>query len=194
MDVELTWPPEDLRTDRLVVRAPGEQDRDALRSLYTDESAMEHLGGARSPEQLDAQLGPEALGRVPGSWVLTTHDGDLVGTLLLDRRAPERPGHVPGSPRPELEISWIIAPEHWGQRYAAEAARAVLAAVAPQVPDGRVVAVAPVADGRSMRVLDRLGFEEIERFEERGAEHVLLVRPLFAAPLHEAGPAAPEER
>ena len=44
--------------------------------------------------------------------------------------------------------------------------------------DKEITAVTQTANQRSMRLLDRLGFKERERFEEFGAEQAVLVRQL----------------
>lgn len=52
--------------------------------------------------------------------------GAFIGTVGLDRRDADRPGHL----RPaglDLEISYILDPTQWGFGYASEAVLAVLA-------------------------------------------------------------------
>lgn len=95
-------------------------------------------------------------------------DGGFAGLVMLTRRDADVPGHV----RPdgnELEVSYAFRPGFWGQGFATEAARAVLAWVAPLVPDADVILCTQVANERSLRLAVRLGFREVSRFQAHGA-------------------------
>lgn len=89
--------------------------------------------------------------------------------VSLDRRDAERPGRVrPGGG--EAELGYTFLPEAWGHGYAAEACAAALAWCADALPGEPVVLCTRTANVRSMRLAARLGFTEVERFEEYGAE------------------------
>ncbi|GGW87081.1 hypothetical protein GCM10010320_80780 [Streptomyces caelestis] len=94
----------------------------------------------------------------------------MIGTItLLDRRDAERPGHV----RPEsgeAELGYMFLPEAWGCGYAAEACAAALDWFADALPGEPVVLCTQTANDRAMRLAAKLGFTEVERFEEWGAE------------------------
>jgi RimJ/RimL family protein N-acetyltransferase len=94
----------------------------------------------------------------------------MIGTItLLDRRDAERPGHV----RPEAgeaELGYMFLPEAWGFGYAAEACAAALDWFADALPGEPVVLCTQTANDRSMRLAAKLGFTEVGRFEEWGAE------------------------
>lgn len=111
---------------------------------------------------------PEIPGRRPGLFAVDL-DGAMIGIVTLDRRDPERPGHV----RPEAEeaeLGYTFLPEAWGRGYAAEACAAVLDWFADAFPGEPVVLCTQTANTRSMRLAAGLGFTEVERFEEFGAE------------------------
>ncbi|WP_344842821.1 GNAT family N-acetyltransferase [Kribbella ginsengisoli] len=59
-----------------------------------------------------------------------------------------------------------------GKGYAQEAVGAVLRWLPGVVPDETVVATTQSANAASLRLLGKLGFAEVERFEEFGAEQV----------------------
>ena len=157
------WPVEPIRTARLVLRAPEAGDRAAFLDLGTDEQVNRHLGGGRARSELDAEL-PEVPADRPGQFVLL-HDGEFVGWVGLGRRDPSRPGPA----RPDLELSWVSPVTAWGHGYATEAVTAVLA-WADEVLGEPVVVCTQTANTRSLALARRVGFTELARFEEFGAE------------------------
>jgi RimJ/RimL family protein N-acetyltransferase len=123
-------------------------------------------------DELEREL-PEPPRRRPGLFVVDL-DGAMIGTVTLDRRNAERPGHV----RPdggEAELDYMFLQEAWGRGYAAEACAATLDWFAAALPSEQVVLCTQTANDRSMRLAAKLGFIEVERFEverfeESGAE------------------------
>jgi RimJ/RimL family protein N-acetyltransferase len=104
----------------------------------------------------------------PGLFVVDL-DGAMIGMSTLDRRDAGRPGHV----RPdagESELGYMFLPAAWGCGYAAEACAAALGWFAGTLPGEPVVLCTQTANDRSMRLAAKLGFTEVERFEEYGAE------------------------
>lgn len=63
------------------------------------------------------------------------------------------------------DIGYMIAPDHWGQGYASEAAQGLLDAAIPRFGITQVVASAFQDNPASMRVLEKLGFEKFEEKE-----------------------------
>jgi RimJ/RimL family protein N-acetyltransferase len=93
----------------------------------------------------------------------------MIGMITLDRRDAQRPGHV----RPdagEAELGYLFLPEAWGRGYATEACAAALAWFANALPGEPVVLRTQTLNDRSMRLAAQLGFTEVQRFEEDGAE------------------------
>lgn len=79
----------------------------------------------------------------------------------------------------------MLLPHAWGHGYAAEASSAALDWFDGELPDEPVVLCIQTANARSMRVALKLGFVEVCRFDEYGAEQWLGVRserPLSAHP------------
>ncbi len=72
--------------------------------------------------------------------------------------------------REELEVGYLLARPHWGQGYATEALRAVLAAGFNELGVVRIVATTAVGNDRSTRVLERAGlrWEALLRGHARG--------------------------
>ena len=64
----------------------------------------------------------------------------------------------------------MFLPEAWGHGYADEACAAALAWFAGALPGEPLVLCTQTANDRAMRLAAKLGFTEVERFEEYGAE------------------------
>ena len=73
-------------------------------------------------------------------------------------------------------MSYLFLPASWGQGYAAEACSAALTWAGVVLPGEPVVLCTQVTNLRSVRLAQRLGFVEQERFEEFGAEQWFGVR------------------
>ncbi len=163
----VAWPPAPIRTERLVLREPESADRAAFVELFASPEVGTYLGGHRPRDELERAM-PEAPGRRPGQFVVAL-DGAMIGMVTLDRRDAERPGHV----RPdagEAELGYLFLPRAWGRGYAAEACAAALGWFAGALPGEPVVLCTQTANDRSMRLAAKLGFTEVERFTEFGAE------------------------
>ncbi|MFE7617170.1 GNAT family N-acetyltransferase [Streptomyces sp. NPDC057496] len=162
-----TWPPAPIRTERLVLRESEARDRAAFIELFASTEVGTYIGGARPRDELERAV-PEVAGRRPGCFVVES-DGAMIGMITLDRRDADRRGHV----RPEggeAELGYLFLPQAWGQGYAAEACAAALDWFAAALPGEPVVLSTQTANERAMRLAAKLGFTEVERFEEWGAE------------------------
>jgi len=129
-----------------------------------------YIGGARSRDELEGAV-PEVPGRRPGFFVVDL-DGTMIGCITLDRRDAEQARHV----RPAaggVALGYLFLPEAWGRGYAAEACAAALDWFANVLPDEPVVLCTQIANDLSMRLAAKLGFAELERFEDYGAEQWL---------------------
>ena len=80
----VAWPPEPIRTERLVLREPEARDRAAFIELLASPEVRTYLGGPRPRDELEREM-PEAPGRRPGHFVVDL-DGAMIGRSLLDRR------------------------------------------------------------------------------------------------------------
>jgi RimJ/RimL family protein N-acetyltransferase len=159
----VAWPPAPIRTERLVLREPEARDRAALIELFTNPEVGTYIGGPRPRDEFERAL-PEVPGRRPGLFVVDL-DGAMIGIVTLARAT----GHI----RPaagEAELGYMFLPEAWGCGYAAEACAAALGWFAGALPGEPVVLATQTANVRSMRLAAKLGFTEVERFEDYGAE------------------------
>ena len=146
-----------------MLRESEARDRAAFIELLASPEVGTYVGGSRPRDELERTV-PEVPGRRPGSFVVDL-DGAMIGTITLDRAT----GHV----RPaagEAELGYLFLPEAWGCGYAAEACAAALDWFAGALPGEPVVLCTQTANVRSMRLAAKLGFTEVERFEDYGAE------------------------
>lgn len=166
-------PPAPISTGRLVLRESEARDRAGFIELFASPEVRTYLGGPRPRDELERAV-PAVPGRRPGLFVIDL-DGTMIGTVTLDRRDTQRPGHV----RPEAgeaELGYMFLPEAWGHGYAAEACAAALDWFADALPGEPVVLCTQSANAPSMRLAAKLGFTEVERFVEYGAEQWFGVR------------------
>lgn len=151
-----------------MLRESEARDRAAFIELFASPEVRTYLGGPRPRDELERAT-PEVPGRRPGLFVIAL-DGAMIGTItLLDRRDAQRPGHI----RPEAgeaELGYMFLPEAWGCGYAAEACAAALDWFADAFPAEPVVLCTQTANNRSMSLAAKLGFTEVERFDEWDAE------------------------
>ncbi|MEC4570407.1 GNAT family N-acetyltransferase [Streptomyces virginiae] len=174
---QVAWPTAPIRTERLVLRESEARDRAAFVELFASPEVGTYVGGSRPRAELERSA-PEVPGRRPGFFVIEL-DGEMIGMVTLDPRDAGRRGHVrPGGG--ETELGSMFLPRAWGRGYAAEACGAALDWVACALPGEPVVLCTQSANARAMRLAAKLGFTEVERFEEFGAEQWLGVRRLPA--------------
>jgi len=163
----VAWPPEPIRTERLVLREPAAQDRAAIFELFTSSEVGTYIGGPRPRDEFERAV-PDVPPRRPGLFVVDL-DGAMIGIVTLDQLDAQRRGNV----RPEAgetELGYMFLPQAWGYGYAAEACAAALDWFADVLPSEPVVLTTQTANNRSMRLAAKLGFTEVERFEAYGAE------------------------
>ena len=157
------WPPEPIRTERLVLREPEAQDRAAIIELLASPEVGTYLGGPRPRDELEREM-PRAPERRPGLFIVDL-DGAMIGQIILSRAT----GHGPPAAAGEAELGYLFLPQAQGYGYAAEACAAALSWFAGELPGEPVVLFTQTANARSMRLAAKLGFTEIERFEAYGA-------------------------
>ncbi|MFE9611934.1 GNAT family N-acetyltransferase [Streptomyces sp. NPDC006012] len=164
------WPPEPIKTGRLVLREAETRDRAPFIELLASPEVHTYLGGPRPRDELEHEL-PEVPERWPGSFVVEL-DGSMIGQILL-RRASEN--HRPAAAG-KADLGYLFLPRAWGFGYAAEACAAALDWIDGVLPGEPVVLATQTANVASMRLAAKLGFTEVERFHAWDAEQWLGMR------------------
>jgi RimJ/RimL family protein N-acetyltransferase len=170
---DVVWPPAPLRTERLVLRQTRAGDRSGYIELLCSDQVRRFLRGAQSRKVVELTA-PEVPGAYPGVFAVELR-GTFVGAVVVERRDRDRLGHFLDRGN-ELEVSYTFLPAFWGRGWASEAVGAVLARAWDQLPDEPVLLCTQLANERSLALAMRLGFREVERFSEHGAEQWLGVR------------------
>jgi RimJ/RimL family protein N-acetyltransferase len=168
---------------RIRLRPTTADDRDAVIEMETDPDVRRYLGGPRDAADVAAGFDAFVADGLPpreGAWAIVLADSD------------ERLGHVGLAPYDAsrwgadvavdqgLELSYVLRRSAWGQGYAFEACRVVLAEAAATLPDQPVVLVTQTANVPSLALAARLGFEPVQTFVEFDAEQQLLRGSLHA--------------
>jgi len=183
MNVLPTLSAAEVTADRLRLRKAHGADIDGLIELQTDPQVRAHLGGPRPRgvvEQYFDANGISAVAGKPGTYVIADKETDrLIGTLVLDRRSADLPGHV-SEDGGELELTYLLRHGSWGAGLAFEAAMAMLRAAADELPDQPVLVVTQTANERSLKLATRLGFRRMGTFEAYDAEQTLAVADLHS--------------
>ncbi|MFF3666393.1 GNAT family N-acetyltransferase [Microtetraspora malaysiensis] len=170
----MAWPPELIRTERLVLREPEARDRTTFIELLASPEVHTYLGGPRPRDDLEREMPevPEVPERWPGSFVVEL-DGAMIGQILLRRAAGHRRPAAVG----KADLGYLFLPKSWGQGYAAEACAAALDWFDGALPGEPVMLTTQSANVGSMRLAAKLGFTEVERFQAWDAEQWLGLRP-----------------
>ncbi len=161
----MEWPIEPIITERLTVRDARDSDAALFERLYSDPQVRAFLGGPVAAEEIPKRV-------VETPWrgvfaVVLTASSEPIGLIHI---GPHRTGHI--------ELSYEFVPEVWGQGIARESCAPVLDWALRDVTDGApVIAATQAANDRSIALLRSLGMTERARFEEFGAEQVLMSTP-----------------
>ena len=149
----------ELRTDRLILRAPVAADLAWQQQWLNTDGVRRHLGGVIDGGAFAAGFERNAAAFAagdPGFFTVVSRDtGEPVGKcgfspIETDRAPPVLAG--------QLQVGWTLAEPFWGQGLASEAARAVVTHAFAQ--PGLAVLWAQTSDSNlgSTKVMARLGF------------------------------------
>lgn len=161
----VTWPPTPIKTERLTLRESAAKDRAAFVDLFSSPEVGTYIGGPQPREEVERRI-PDVPAQRPGVFVIDL-DGTMIGMVTLERRDADRHAHGAAG---RVELGYMFLPESWGFGYAAEACAAALDWFTEALPDEPVVLTTQTANEPSIRLAEKLGFTEVARFEEFGAE------------------------
>lgn len=146
---------EDIATERLLLRAWKDSDREPFAALNADPEVMEHFPSRLTREQSDEMVDRlEALFAVQGFglWAVEVRaTGEFIGFTGLNQ-VPFKEHFTPA-----VEVGWRLSRPAWGHGYATEAARAALAYGFERVGVDEIVSFTATTNERSQAVMRRLG-------------------------------------
>jgi RimJ/RimL family protein N-acetyltransferase len=164
---DVPWPPDPIETKRLLLRPTEARDRDRYIELMCSDDVHHYLGGPHPREDVERDA-PEVPGNRPGVFTVEG-SGAFIGTVTVDRRDPDRPGHLLAQGN-ELEVGYLFLRPFWGHGYATEAVAAILEWIEHVLPEEPDVLCTQSLNVASVRLAARLGFVEKERFVEFDSE------------------------
>jgi ribosomal-protein-alanine N-acetyltransferase len=144
-----------LFTQRLILRSWRDSDRQPFAGMSEDADVMEYLRPLSTRDACNAWIDFQINHQSSHGfclWALESRaSGLFMGAVGLL--------HVSFAARftPAVEVGWRLARPFWGQRFAVEAARAALQFGYEEICLTEVVAHASVQNGRSRRMMAKLG-------------------------------------
>lgn len=168
-----------IETARLRLTALTERHFDDYAAMLADPDSTRWVGDGQPLDRTNAWrslamlLGHWAL-RGYGMWALELKEtGEFIG----------RAGLMNPDGWPDLELGWMLKPEHRHQGYATEAGNAALDFAWNQLHSRRVISLVRIGNEASDRVAERLGGEHIENMDFYGSHnHVFAYYPPFREP------------
>lgn len=158
-----------IETERLILRPWKLRDRAPFAALNADPAVMEYFPTGLTRAESDATITRMEDRRAREGFTFDAverrADGVFLGMVGLARATFDAPVC------PCVEIGWRLAPAHWGQGYATEAARAWLGYGFDALECDEIVAFSVPANARSHAVMRRIG---MTRDPARDFEHPAL--------------------
>ena len=150
-----------IETQRLVIRSFEKGDIPAYANIVADPRVTRYLGnGLAYVDDLIALDEETGISRYA-----VVLDGELIGFC----------GFKPDGDN--IDLGWRYAERHWGNGYATEAARAVLEYGIYTLRLTRIVAGSYEDNVGSVRVIEKLGFDFVERTEDERGSLVWYAQP-----------------
>jgi len=156
-----------LETERLRLRGFTADNLDLLFSLYSNPDVMFFLGDGqplsreKTQERLTATLFRWTQLGIPMWAVFRKTDGIFLGRCGFQIFNLQ-----------EIELAYTLLPAAWGQGYATEAARACLDQFFAMSEEDRIVSRTRPTNARSLRVMEKLGFQIEKLGEDMGGPAV----------------------
>lgn len=145
----------EVTTERLVLRAWRDADRDGFAALNADPAVMEHFLGTLDRAASDAfmdRINAHWAANGFGLWAVERRaDGTVLGFTGLSDPGFDAPF------MPAIEIGWRFARDAWGHGYATEAAAAVVSFGFESLGRTEIVSFTVPVNTRSVAVMERLG-------------------------------------
>jgi RimJ/RimL family protein N-acetyltransferase len=182
--------PDELVTDRLLLRRWRQDDLDALAEVFA------------LPEVWEFPFGRGLTREETATWLnrfLEEWERDGYGMYALELRGTDRLIGLAGlrlatwfsEIRGEVEIGWRLRPDCWGHGYATEAAMVSLRVGFAELGAERIVAVVEPANAASLRLAGRLGMHSVRAVVEPGLKKTLEIFVVEPGPFEALTDSAP---
>ncbi len=167
------------RSERLILRHLRAQDVDAALRVWCAPEGADYMAAGKNPEKLRKHIEDEILvpfEQRPSIDFLACFLGDeMVGDVGLVKK------DVDGTE--EIEIVYVMHPDHWGRGYATEAAQAMSARAFETIGLERLIALIKPGNASSIRVAEKAGFHlEGDTVRPSGSRMHVYVRERPGAP------------
>jgi RimJ/RimL family protein N-acetyltransferase len=166
--------PDAIETARLRGELPGPQHLDGWHALMSHDDVVAtmwpgRLGGARTRAQILEIINRDARHREQwglSPWAVVLPDGgDSIGRIGL---APTRIEE-----KHEIELAWMLHPDHWGRGYVTEIARESVRIAFGDLGLEHLVALTLTHNERSENVMKALGMTYDREVTHAGLPHVV---------------------
>ncbi|HEX3268169.1 MAG TPA: GNAT family N-acetyltransferase [Gaiellaceae bacterium] len=158
----------ELKTERLVLRAPAPEDAEALAPMYADPEVMRYVGDGRTLTKAETELSVRRMierWEVDGFGLFTTLRQDdeaiigRVGILIWNSETWEPTTRARPSGPTEVEVGYTLGRDYWGHGYATESAGAVRDYALNGLGAERLIALIIHGNTASENVARKLGLE-----------------------------------
>ncbi len=154
----------EIETERLLLRGWRDEDTAPWAELCADDEVMRSLGREGGLSFGDAW---RDMAIMAGHWALKGY-GHWVLELRATAELIGRAGLYYPPDWPALELGWMVARPHWGNGYAAEAARAAMRWAREELGTDHLISLIADDNLRSQRVAEKLGLKQEGRARVRG--------------------------
>lgn len=162
----------------------GTTDRLVLRTFRLDD--LLHYAALNAHPEVVRYLGGEPISREDSdeiaAWANDVYERERIGLLAVERRSDGRflgmcGLHHQSSMPDDVEVAWRLAPEHWGNGYATEAAKAWLDYGFDTLGLPEIISMTDAHNDRSLAVMRRLGMrvDRMEQIEDEGISFDALI-------------------
>lgn len=152
-------PPFPIRTNRLTLAMPDETDYAFMRGVYADPELVRFNGGTLSEEKAAGSIAKHKAHWDAHGYGLTvaslTETGERVGFVSLTHLGLCGPEHP--------DLGFLVAPAHHGKGFATEASSALVSFGFEALGVAKITALVASKNAPAVRVLEKLGFELVER-------------------------------
>ncbi|WP_299979407.1 GNAT family N-acetyltransferase [uncultured Pseudoteredinibacter sp.] len=155
--------PEQLETERLILRQFKDEDWQDLHEYYSSEEATRYTVGRAFSEGESWRI----MSAMLGHWVLRGY-----GPYALEEKSSSKVIGTAGfwypNDWPSPEIKWALAPAHWGKGYAGEAARALQKAGLEYLPEIALISLIAKENQASIKLALAVGASFEREIDFRG--------------------------